>query len=71
MVILKHVVLKLHEYTVVLDWNIQCVVFSARFITTHFTLQYALQVKINYMGSDMINAEVTTGQAIKNLCHNV
>jgi len=38
MVILKHAVLKQHKNTVVLDWNIQCVVFNVRFITTHFTL---------------------------------
>ena len=38
MVILKHVVLKPHKNTVVLDWNIQMVVFNASFITTNFTL---------------------------------
>ena len=37
-VILKHVVLKPHKNTVVLDWNIQLVVFKARFITTNYSL---------------------------------
>ena len=38
MVILKQAVLKPYKNTVVLDWNIQLVVFNARFITSNYTL---------------------------------